>query len=166
VQEGDTDESDTITSAPDTVASAIEQVKTDLDREFQFRPLQYDVDKTILWVDDRPSNNAHEIAKLREDNGYRVIEATSTAAALTALRNNQNPDVIITDMGREEDGKFKPDAGLNLIRSVRAMGIKAPIYIYTSPRRAEQIHDEVKAAGGNGATGSPVELFSLIRQIS
>lgn len=115
--------------------------------------------KTILWVDDKPQNNAHEIAKLEED-GHRVLRAGSALEAQSILGSVAEPDVIITGMGRKEEGKFLADAGLDLCRTVRDAGIKAPVFVYTGRERARQIHDAVLEAGGNGATSSPVELFA------
>lgn len=119
--------------------------------------------QTILWVDDEPRNNAHEIAKLEED-GYRVVRARSTIEARSIIGSGTEPGAIVTDMGREEDGKYVADAGLELIRTVREESIEAPIFVYTNPRRVRQIRADVLEAGGNGTTASPVELFAAIEE--
>src|SRR5215210_6618803 len=46
--------------------------------------------KTVLWVDDAPRRNAHEIAKLEED-GYLVIQASSTSEARSIVRSGTEP---------------------------------------------------------------------------
>jgi CheY-like chemotaxis protein len=161
---------DSTTAALDTapsvrdeaVRSSILQAKEELRTAKAYKsPPERDTSKTVLWVDDNPTNNAYEIAKLERADRYRVDQAKSTRGALGKLKLT-NYAVIITDMGRQEDGNFVPDAGLQLISAVRDMGIETPIYVYTSPGSAEQLRDDVKNAGGDGVTGSPVELFSLI----
>jgi CheY-like chemotaxis protein len=118
---------------------------------------------TILWVDDNPSNNAYETAKLRTDRVH-VIEAMSTSEALAALSSGRlSPDVIITDLGRVEDGTFVPDAGLQLIRRAREIGFDKPIYMYSTRAAKLEREPEVIAAGGNGITDSPVELLTLLK---
>jgi DNA-binding NtrC family response regulator len=118
--------------------------------------------KTVLWVDDEPRGNAHEIAKLEED-GSRVMQARSTTEARSILESDTEPDVIITDMGRKEDGKYAADAGLELIRTVREERIEAPIFVYTNPGRVHRISAEELEAGGNGTIAFPLELFAAVR---
>lgn len=149
-------------SAHEDVRSLMSHAKVELRAAKEYEPPpERDVPKTVLWVDDKPANNAHEIAKLEEANRYRVDQAESTRGALEEIQR-RTYDVIITDMGRREDGRFVPDAGLQLIRNVRDMRIATPIYVYTTPGRAEPLRGDVENAGGNGVTGSRVELFSLV----
>jgi CheY-like chemotaxis protein len=118
---------------------------------------------TVLWVDDNPSNNAYETAKLRTDR-VRVIEARSTSEALAALTSQRLvPDVVITDLGRVEGGTFVPDAGLQLIRKAREVGFDRPIYMYSTRAAKLEREPDVIAAGGNGITDSPVELLTLLK---
>ncbi|WP_457654336.1 response regulator [Rhodocaloribacter sp.] len=118
--------------------------------------------KSILWVDDRPENNAFEIAKLQED-GYEIATATSTKAALAQLESGSVwPDLIISDMGRREGTLYRRTAGLDLIRAVRAKNIDVPIFIYASNEAVRKYSDQVREAGGNGITASPMELMEFI----
>ena len=110
--------------------------------------------KTVLWVDNEPRRNAHEIAKLEED-GYLVIQARSMSEGRSILRSGTEPDAIITDMGRKEDGKYIADAGLELIRAVREERIEALIFVYTNLRHVRRICTDVLEAGGNGTIASP-----------
>jgi CheY-like chemotaxis protein len=117
--------------------------------------------RTILWVDDKPRGNAHEIGKLQSDR-WEITTATSTDEALGLLgaRANQ-PTVIISDMARREGLTHRHAAGLDLIREVRARQIKSPIYIYTvSP--IDTYKSKVLELGGNGITSSPIELFRML----
>jgi CheY-like chemotaxis protein len=118
--------------------------------------------KRILWVDDKPSNNAYEIAKLR-DEGLQIVQAVSTNEAMGILLSGRlDPDAIISDMGRREEGQYRPVAGLTLIKAAREAGIQVPIFVYSSTQSASRYRDDVLANGGNGITASPVELFEMI----
>ena len=55
---------------------------------------------SVLWVDDKPSNNIHE-RKALEALGIRFVLATSTDEALEKLKR-QSFDAIISDMGRPQ----------------------------------------------------------------
>jgi CheY-like chemotaxis protein len=119
--------------------------------------------RRLLWVDDEPANNAYQIASFRKE-GLDVDQADSTPQAVRMLRRNgSGADVVISDMGRQESGRFEPLAGLKLIEAVRAAGIDIPIIIYTSVESAARYRDDVLAAGGSGITASPVELDEMIR---
>ncbi len=118
----------------------------------------------ILWVDDNPTNNAYEIAKLKSD-GFDVSQALSSAAALEILQGGDlEVDAIISDMGRQEGGLYDPDAGLKFIEQARKAGITTPIFVYTTARHAARTRDRVTKAGGNGTTKSALELFEMIQQ--
>lgn len=120
--------------------------------------------KTILWVDDKPGNNAYEIAHLR-DEGYQIVQANSTDAAIGKLSSRpDNFDAVVTDLGRYLGNQFQPAAGIDLIKSIRTIQLDMPVFVYTTPQSASLNKQEVIAAKGNGITGSPVELLEMIRQ--
>jgi CheY-like chemotaxis protein len=117
---------------------------------------------TILWVDDHPANNAYEIAKLSGD-GYEISTAESTASALALVQSRAiEPGLVITDMSRTEGLMPRATAGLDLIRALRSRGFSAPIVVYTTGEEARRNADDVRTAGGNGITSSPVELLALV----
>lgn len=112
---------------------------------------------TVLWVDDRPQNNALIIDRL-ERNGIRVDIAKATGEAL-ALIDKRRYGAILTDMGRTEDGVRAPDAGLHLIEVVRARGVSVPIIVYSSSRgTAGSTRDRALLAGATLVTGSTTDL--------
>lgn len=119
--------------------------------------------RQILWVDDKPANNAFEIAKLQDD-GFQVMQARSTDEAMQKISEGLRPRVVISDMGRYENGHYVSKAGLELIKRLRQEGVEAPVYIYTSKKYAQAHHDAALEAGGNGATASPVALFQMIQR--
>ncbi len=119
--------------------------------------------KRILWVDDNPANIACEIATVQEK-GIEVTQALSTSQAVQILvSSGLSFNAIITDMGRTEEGEYRPKAGISLIKAVREAGINLPILVYTTLNLYGRTINEVVAAGGNGATMSAEELFAWLR---
>lgn len=116
----------------------------------------------ILWVDDTMANNASEIAQLTET-AVKVIQSPSAPDAMAILRNSPPFDAVISDMGRREGGRYHSRAGLELLGEIRAAGRQEPFMIYTTKRLAADYGAQVRAAGGDGATGSAVELIEWIR---
>lgn len=122
--------------------------------------------RRILWVDDQPRNNAFEISKLRAE-GNEVIDAKSTTEAMALIVSGREPfALVISDMGRREEGEYRAKAGVLLIQAIRRAGLdELPVFIYSSARYLERTKQEVLSAGGNGATASPVELFEAVHSI-
>lgn len=110
---------------------------------------------TVLWVDDRPSNNTYERRAL-EAIGIRFAEATSTEEALQRL-STETFDAVISDLGRPGDS----NAGLTLLEEVRNHGLKLPVIIYAG-QAAVKRRDEILRRGAYGSTNSPQELFQLV----
>ena len=118
--------------------------------------------RRILWVDDKPSNNAFEIAQLRKE-GIDVQQASSTDEALACLTTGGPFGAVISDMGRLEAGQFRAKAGAELAEAMRKDGITLPIMIYTSTRAAQGWDAAMRGAGSAGATASPTILLEWIR---
>ncbi|MGW2614628.1 response regulator [Streptomyces sp. NPDC001500] len=127
-------------------------------------PPARDVLRRILWVDDNPANNAYQTGQMQAM-GVEVVQAESTDEGLRALRRSPLPfDAVISDMGRTEDGGFDPDAGLTLIRRIREAGDTVPVFVYGGSGATAR-REQVAAAGGDGVTQSPSELFALLGQV-
>jgi CheY-like chemotaxis protein len=82
----------------------------------------------VLWVDDEPVHNALLVDHL-ERQGVVVDTARSTKEALQKL-TGQRYQLIVSDMERIESGKPVPNAGLELIRTVRTFDRDTPVVIY------------------------------------
>lgn len=110
----------------------------------------------ILWVDDRPNDNAYERMAL-EALGIRFVLSTSTDDAIERL-HTERYDLIISDMGRPPDSQ----AGYTLLARVRdELKLKTPYLIYASSNAPE--HDaEARQRGANGSTGNPGDLFQRV----
>lgn len=116
---------------------------------------------TILWVDDEPANSAYERARASAS-GYGIMQATSTDAALKLITDTA-PDVIVSDMGRRENGRFNPTAGLDLVRELRTQGDQTPVVFYSSRRGLARVQKELDAISGVTYTASPTELAQILR---
>ena len=109
----------------------------------------------VLWVDDRPTNNAQERRAL-EALGIDFVLSTTTEGALANLKN-QKFDVVISDMGRPPD----PQAGYTLLDKMRSSGDTTPLVFYAGSRAPEHIA-ESRRRGAMGCTNRPDELFEYV----
>jgi CheY-like chemotaxis protein len=114
---------------------------------------------TMLWVDDQPENNAFLVERLRNGGDtVRLCNSTLTAIELLKARDF---DLVISDMGRLENGTYVADAGLKLIRAIRSLGYQTPVIVFSTDR-SMALEPEVKEAGGQGITTSAVEVLTYI----
>ena len=111
--------------------------------------------KSILWVDDNPSNNIYP-RQAFEAVGIGVTTALSTDEAIEKL-GRQRFDVIISDMGRPPDDR----AGYTLVDYLRRNGDLTPFVIYAGSRSPEH-QSESRRHGAIGCTNRPDELFELV----
>lgn len=115
----------------------------------------------ILWVDDKPSNNAFLIADF-QDQGIRIDQALSTSDALQKLSSQSAAyRVIISDLGRLENGRYVPDAGGQLAQEIRAMGLSTPLIIFSSARAAQD-RDRLIASGATEVTNNSTRLRTSV----
>jgi CheY-like chemotaxis protein len=117
----------------------------------------------LLWVDDHPENNALLIEQLQQ-NAVRVDLVKSTSEALAYLRQRRY-GAILSDMGRTEDGKKIPDAGMRLLRAVRDSGRNIPVLFYTSSFAASAYAEDALAGGATVITSSPTVLFEHLQAL-
>lgn len=115
----------------------------------------------VLWVDDNPKNNSYFIEQLMKA-GIKVDIAETTAQGIL-LSTKQKYDYIISDMGRYEDGTENPDAGIELLKTVRARDQKIPFIIYSSSHGIRQHGPEARELGVTALTTSPTELSGLLK---
>lgn len=109
----------------------------------------------VLWVDDRPENNAYE-RQAFEDQGLHFKLALSTEEALQILKHEKFA-VIISDMGRKEG----PEEGYVLLDELRKSGDRTPFVIYAGSNLPE--HKRMaRERGAIGSTSRAQELFRLV----
>ena len=117
----------------------------------------------VLWVDDNPSHNALQLDQL-ERRGVVVDTARSTREAIQKL-TGQRYQVIVSDMERIEGGKPVPNAGLELVRTVRTFDRDTPVVIYSSGRAGKALADTATQIGADLVTGSWYELSEELHRI-
>src|SRR5712692_4951379 len=91
---------------------------------------------SVLWVDDEPKNNSYFIEELQQL-GVKVDLAHNTAEGLSMFSRRQY-SVIISDMGRRENGKDNFRAGLDLLKAVRERDAQIPFVIFCSSRGVQE----------------------------
>lgn len=115
--------------------------------------------RRVLWVDDRPDNNAREREVMERLLNLKFTNVRSTSEALTEIkREGEKFSLIISDMGRPGD----PRAGYTLLDELRKAGVDEPYIIYAGSGAFE--HDaEARRRGAEGCTNNPQRLLDLVR---
>jgi CheY-like chemotaxis protein len=119
--------------------------------------------RSVLWVDDAPENNAIFIDQLQRAD-VRVDLARSTGEGLALLGKRQY-GIVLSDMGRAEDGSYVSDAGLRLLREVRATDPATPFVIYSSAKSTMLYREQALAEGATDMTTSPVDLSEHLQAL-
>lgn len=117
--------------------------------------------KSVLWVDDYPSNNAFLIDKFQRS-GIDVTVSLSTEDALKHISQRKFA-VVITDLGRTENGLEKQFAGLELIERLRKDGSDVPILVFAGARGLQN-RDKLLAAGANEVSAAGTDVISFVEQ--
>ena len=116
------------------------------------------LERSVLWVDDRPENNRSLITPLLEL-GIAVTAVTSTGDALSAM-DRTTFDAVITDMGRPGNNL----AGYELLDSIKARDLASPLplIVYSTSTNIAERDAQVREAGGYGQVGTSRELIQLL----
>ncbi|MGB6164444.1 MAG: response regulator [Pseudonocardiaceae bacterium] len=117
----------------------------------------------VLWVDDHPENNAFLIERLQQ-NGVRVDLARSTQEGLSWF-SHRRYRVVLSDMGRSENGAYVPDAGLRLVKAIRQTDQSVPLLILCSGRALREYGEKAVAAGATTVTSSAYRATAVLRTL-
>ena len=122
--------------------------------------------KRVLWVDDKPEANHHEVAALAKLQ-IEVVAVHSTDDALARLDTDaEGFDLVLSDWSRPEALDGAPSAGLKLLRALAAGPRRLPVIFYHGEfdieRRAAR-RDTLLRAGAFGEAVTPGELLALVR---
>ena len=111
--------------------------------------------KSVLWVDDNPSNNRLVVRALKRMQ-LDVEQVTSTEFGLAALA--QHPfDLVISDMGRGDNLR----AGYDLLKAIRDSGSTVPFLIFSS-QDTPAYRREAEQHGAQLSTNDMLELMDNI----
>lgn len=110
----------------------------------------------VLWVTERAENHALLVDQLRE-NGVRVAVVTTTAEALVEATKRRYR-LIVSDMSRSEDGRHRPDAGINLLRELRDLGLDVPVIMFSGRQGQLRYGAQARQAGAVATTSSAYEM--------
>ena len=113
----------------------------------------------ILWVDDNPKNNSFFIQQLL-DKGIGVDLAMSTAEGQSRF-SDRRYSMVISDMGRTENGQYNPSAGIDLIRGIRERNATIPFVFFCSTQLAAEFGEDAMKLGATLVTSSPTKLSGV-----
>lgn len=111
---------------------------------------------SVLWVDDRPRNQAYE-RKALAALGIQCTLSASTEDALEKLEKKKY-DVIISDMDRPPD----PHAGYTLLEQLPELNRTTPFIIYSGHGSLQKYKAEARKKGAYGSTEYVQELFEMV----
>jgi CheY-like chemotaxis protein len=117
----------------------------------------------LLWVDGHPEHNALQVDQL-ERRGVVVDTVRSTKEALQKL-TGQRYQLIVSDMERVEGGKPVPNAGLELIRTVRTFDRDTPVVLYASGPGGKVLGDTAAQIGADLVTNSWYQLTQEMHRL-
>lgn len=118
----------------------------------------------ILWVDDNPKNNSFFIDQLQK-HGYRVDLALSTKEGLSKIDRNAYR-LVLSDMGRTEEGQYVGDAGIVLLKELRKRQDQIPVVFFCSAQAVRRFRDQIRELGGRAITSSTTELRAVLDELA
>lgn len=113
---------------------------------------------TILIIDDDP-DFLSSLKAMLESVGYRVAAAGSGAEGVQLFRE-QKPAMIICDIMME-----KIDAGIRLVREIRELDKKVPIYLLSDIGTLTSSNIDVHEIGCSGTLQKPYDIDEILRLV-
>ncbi len=109
----------------------------------------------VLSVDDDPDVRLF-LKTVLEDAGFESVEAASAEEALK-LYKQADPDALIVDLMMEE-----VDAGTRLVKELKLLGNKAPIYMLSSVGDGLNLEADYRELGLSGIFQKPISAERLV----
>lgn len=136
----------------------VPRIRQTIEQAFTPETIDAMIGKSILWVDDNPSNNllpVRALKKLQLD----VEQAVSTELGLAALKE-RHFDLVISDMGRGDDNR----AGYDLLAEVRKRDKALPYFIFAGSDTPEY-RREAAELGAQLSTNDLIELIDNVIKV-
>ena len=133
----------------------VSRIRAAVDRAFSPEIANNLIGKSILWVDDNPSNNELAVRALRKFH-LDIEQTTSTDGALAAMQRRPF-HLVISDMGRGTNMR----AGYELLKSLRDSGSRVPFFIFSSSDKPE-FRREAAERGAQLSTNDMLELVDSV----
>ena len=112
-------------------------------------------ERTVLYVEDDPDYR-EAVRAVLEAGGYRVVEAGSAEEGMRLFLESR-PDIALVDMMLEE-----VDAGVNLVKELRASGEGVPVFLLTSLGDALTMTKDFRDLGLAGVLQKPIRADTLL----
>jgi len=109
----------------------------------------------ILYVDDDP-DYVEVVGKLLESGGYEMVQAGSAEEGLRVYKSRR-PDLVLVDLMMEE-----VDSGAALVKELRLLGNRAPIYMLSSVGEGMNLSADHAALGLAGVFQKPIDRATLL----
>lgn len=109
----------------------------------------------VLYVDD-DKDFLDSVRVVLESHGYAMAEASSAEQGLKVYKET-NPDLVIVDLMMEE-----VDAGTSLVKELRAVGNKAPVYLLSSVGDGLSANIDYNELGLSGVFQKPIDPNTLL----
>ncbi|MBN2448478.1 MAG: response regulator [Phycisphaerae bacterium] len=116
--------------------------------------------KYVIMVVDDDQDIRYSLRLVLESNGYVVADAPTAEQALKVYPQVK-PDLLIVDLMMEEI-----DAGTSFVKSLQALGNKAPVYMLSSVGDNLSMTADYSALGLSGVFQKPIDndaLLSIVR---
>ena len=133
----------------------VARIRATVDKAFSPETANNLTGKAVLWVDDRPANNALVVRALRRLL-LDVEQVTDSEAAVAAMQRRPF-DLVISDMGRGTNMR----AGYDLLVWLRKTGSQVPYFIFSSDDKPE-FRREAKELGAQLSTNNMLELIDHV----
>lgn len=109
----------------------------------------------VLYVDDDP-DYIEVVEKILETGGYEMMRAASAEEGLRAYKSRR-PDLVLVDLMMEE-----VDSGAALVKELRLLGNRAPIYMLSSVGEGMNLSADHAALGLAGVFQKPIDRATLL----
>ncbi len=133
----------------------VQKIRSTIERAFDPAVVDRLIGKSVLWVDDNPSNNMLVVRALKRLQ-LDVEEQLDTEAGLAAMKR-RHFDLVISDMGRGTNMR----AGYDLLQAIRAQKNAVPFLIFAGSDSPE-FRREAEDRGAQLSTNNMLELMDHI----